>query len=201
MYFCRVRHRRTCPQRHFLASAVAHLGRLVHMNVFFHFHSPHGLTRPHGHLFSDIYPVSLIVHRHLLASARVQWCFSLLRYSFYFLHFFILEPWNFWFGLLRLSMKSLVSALFKLSRTVWLIVLTAVAVISAIISLFCLSVHVNNLGNWNFCRCVLCQNREWSDCQMQHALLSDAWRMKRPENNFQWTVGNLIRFWWLTYQF
>ena len=65
-----------------------------------------------------------------------------------------------------LSTKSSGSALLKLSGTVCSIVLTEVAVISAMISFFSLSVHTNNLLSWISLsmRTVWCQNREWSYC-------------------------------------
>ena len=79
MYFCHISHRFTRPHRHFLASAMTHLYRLVHTDIFFrllrpiqvnqstwtftfHWHSPHRFALLHRRLW-----------RHLKATKLFRW--------------------------------------------------------------------------------------------------------------------------------
>ena len=95
MYFCRIPHRRTPPNTHFLAPAVAHLDWLVHLNVFFPLSQPtrdssstqmlsflcgslHNRTHPHASFLST--DIKTFSHRRFLstfssrrASSQILW--------------------------------------------------------------------------------------------------------------------------------
>ena len=104
-----------------------------------------------------------------LPSANFSWYLSILPFSIALIVFcpwccYLLCTWFFFLLLLNsgtvellisltassvvYSTKSSGSVLFKLSRTVYSIVLTVVVVISAMISFFCLSIHIGYLLSW-----------------------------------------------------